>query len=103
MNEWIHKGTYIKRSFAIFLKRKMKQYSHFIFLLTVSVPHDLRLVFFHSGINNDSAAKTHCLAFTAKSHFKFLNDGGSKGDTVLSAETVYKKRKKLQKQPFHLH
>ncbi|TNN27032.1 hypothetical protein EYF80_062826 [Liparis tanakae] len=54
----------------------------------LSGPHDLRLVFLHGGKNDDSAAQTHRLAFVAKGHFEFVNDGCFKGDAVLSAETV---------------
>lgn len=43
--------------------------------LTVSVPHHLRLVVFHSGINNDSAAQAHGLPLGAKGNFEFVGDG----------------------------
>ena len=57
-------------------------------LLTVSVPYNFRLVVFHSGVNDHSAAQTQCLAFSAKGHFKFVKDGCSKGNAILMGETV---------------
>lgn len=79
-------------------------YFCFIFLLTVSVPDYIRLVFFHSGINDDSAAQTQSLAFTAKGYFEFVNDGCSKGNTMLRAETICKRGiKKTLKNTLELH
>lgn len=80
----------------IHLSGNIKHNFHFIFLLTVSVPHNFWLVFLHSWINNDSAAQTHCLALSAKSHFKFVNDGGLKGDTMLRTETICRHGRKIQ-------
>jgi len=71
---------------------KINPYFLLILLLTVSVPHDFRLVFFHSGINNDSATQTQCLPFTAKSNIKFVDDGCLKGNTVFRAETIWGQR-----------
>lgn len=47
----------------------------FSLTLTVSVPHDLRLVVFHSGVNDHSAAQAHGLSFGAKGDFEFVGDG----------------------------
>lgn len=66
-------------------------------LLTVSGPHDLRLVLFHSGVNDDGAAQTQCFTFTAKGHFEFVNNGCFECDAMLSAETICRaKIKKLK-------
>lgn len=43
--------------------------------LTVSVPHHLRLVVFHGGINNHGAAQAHGLPFGAEGDFEFVGDG----------------------------
>lgn len=61
-----------------------------IFVLTVAGPHYFRLVFFHRGINDDSAAQTQRLAFSAKGHFEFVEDGCFKGNTMLGAVTICK-------------
>lgn len=56
--------------------------------LTVSGPHHLRLVVFHSGINNHSAAQAHGLPLGAKGHFEFVGDGCEKGDTVFGGKSI---------------
>lgn len=81
---------------TLILRKTITRNFHFILSLTVSVPHDFRLVFFHSGINDDSAAEAQCLPFRAKSHFKFVNNGGFKGNTMLRAKTIYRHRKGSQ-------
>lgn len=67
-----------------------------IFLLTVSVPHDIRLIFLHSGKDDDSAANTQRLSLCAKGHFEFVNDGCFKGDAMLSTETICRRETKLK-------
>lgn len=43
--------------------------------LTVSVPHNLRLVVFHGGIHNHSAAQAHGLSLGTECDFEFIGDG----------------------------
>lgn len=56
--------------------------------LTVSVPHDLRLVVFHSGINNHGAAQAHRLSFGAEGDFEFVGDGCEEGDSMFGAKGI---------------
>lgn len=56
--------------------------------LTVSVPHNLRLVVFHSGINNHGAAQAHRLSFGAEGDFEFVGDGCEEGDSMFGAKGI---------------
>ena len=81
----MHVADSLERWYTVVIK---EHNFSFIFPLTVSGPHNIRLVILHSGINDDGAAQTQCFSFTAKGHFEFVEDGCSKGDTVFWGETI---------------
>lgn len=55
---------------------------------TISGPHNLWLVAFDIGVDNDRTAQTHSLSLTAKWNAKLVNDGGVEGDAILRAVSI---------------